>query len=314
MSRGETFEAIRAFNRFYTNKLGVLSKGYLDTDHTLTEARILYEIGASQRISATELNRELGLDPAYLSRILKKFREAGFLGSEPDPLDRRSQILTITAPGKAEYEMLGTRSRAQIARELSGISDADRDRVVTAMATIHGILAATERSTAPVVIREHRTGDMGWLIEAQSVAYTREYGWNDRFEGLVAEVAGRFIQNFNPDRERCWIAERDGQRIGSVLVADAGENIAKLRVLYVDPAGRGLGLGRTLVEQAIAFAKAAGYAKLSLWTNDVLKAALHIYEATGFTLVAEERHAMFGPECIGQTWELDLTNAQRADV
>jgi DNA-binding MarR family transcriptional regulator/GNAT superfamily N-acetyltransferase len=304
------FEAVRAFNRFYTNKLGVLARGYLETSYTLTEARILYEMGARQRVSATELNRELGLDPAYLSRILKKFREAGFIESEPDPSDKRSQILIVTAKGQAEYQTLGDRSREQIASDLEGMDAAGSEKLIRSMQTIRSLLEPRSASTAPpVILRPHRIGDMGWLVEAQAVAYAREYGWNEKFEGLVAEVAGKFIANFNPQREHCWIAEREGQRLGSVLVADGGGDTAKLRLLYLDPAARGLGLGRTLVEQCIAFSTRVGYAKLSLWTNDNLTAAIRIYEMTGFKLVAEERHRMFGPECNGQTWVLDLPEA-----
>jgi len=304
-------DAIRAFNRFYTNKLGILTKGYLDTSYTLTEARILYEMGARRRVSATELNRDLGLDPAYLSRLLKKFREAGFIDSEPDPADKRSQILTVTEKGQAEYETLGELSRQQIADELANVDEAGREKLIGSMQTIRAILDPQSAAPSPpVVIRPHRIGDMGWLVEAQATAYAREYGWNDKFEGLIAEVAGKFVANFDPERERCWIAERDGKRVGSVLVADGGGDVAKLRLLYLDPAARGLGLGRTLVEQCIKFSTLAGYKKLSLWTNDILSAAVHIYEKAGFRLVSEERHAMFGPECNGQTWELDLAEAK----
>jgi DNA-binding MarR family transcriptional regulator/ribosomal protein S18 acetylase RimI-like enzyme len=313
----DVFEAIRAFNRFYTNKLGVLAKGYLNTTYTLTEARILYEMGARRQVSATGLNRDLGLDPAYLSRIIKKFREAGFLVSEPDPADGRSQILSVTDQGQAEYERLGTLSRQQIAGELAGVAPQERDTLIASMASIRIILepatiTSVPTDTAPVVIREHRIGDMGWIIETQATAYANEYGWNEKFEGLLAEVAGKFIANFNPDRERCWIAEKDGRRVGSVLVADGGNGTAKLRLLYLDPAARGLGLGRTLVEQCIAFSTLAAYDRLLLWTNDVLTAAIRIYETAGFRLVAEEEHAMFGPACIGQTWELDLEERRRA--
>ncbi|MGK6315998.1 bifunctional helix-turn-helix transcriptional regulator/GNAT family N-acetyltransferase [Neorhizobium sp. DT-125] len=307
----ETIETIRAFNRFYTNKIGVLAKDYLATPYTLTEGRILYEMGARERVSATELNRDLGLDPAYLSRILKKFREAGFIESEPDPADKRSQILNITEKGREIYETLGERSRQQIADDLRNVDEAGQARMVGAMQAIRVTLdPSTATPPAPVIMRPYRIGDMGWLIEAQATAYAREYGLNEKFEALIAEVAGKFIANFNPERERCWIAERDGQRVGSVLVADGGGDTAKLRLLYLDPSVRGLGLGRTLVEQCIKFSTLAGYKKLSLWTNDILTAAIHIYEKAGFRLVSEERHAMFGPECNGQTWELDLSEAK----
>jgi Transcriptional regulators len=310
MDATETIEAIRAFNRFYTNRLGLLAKGYLETPYTLTEGRILYELGSRRRVSSTQLNRDLGLDPAYLSRILKKFREAGLLATEPDPTDGRSRILFLTAEGTEIYETLGDRSRRQIAGDLQDVDEVDQARLVDALAIVHAILdPSSTGETEPVILRPHRIGDMGWLVEAQATAYAREYGLNEKFEGLIAEVAGRFIANFNPQRERSWIAERGGTRVGSVLVADGGGNIAKLRLLYLDPRARGLGIGRKLVNECVRFATAAGYGKLSLWTNDMLTAAIRIYETAGFKLVSEERHSMFGPECVGQTWELDLAEA-----
>ncbi|MBU1315278.1 MAG: helix-turn-helix domain-containing GNAT family N-acetyltransferase [Alphaproteobacteria bacterium] len=307
-----TADTIRAFNRFYTNKLGLLDKGYLETPYTLTEGRILYEMGARQSVSASELNRDLGLDPAYLSRIVKKFREAGFIDSTPDPSDKRSQILRVTAKGQEVCDMLGQRSRQQIAGDLAGVTEGDRGSLIEAMRTIRAILDSSSQpaSPAPVILRPHRIGDMGWLIESQATAYAREYGLNEKFEALIAQVAGKFIADFNPQRERSWIAEQGGKRVGSVLVADGGGETAKLRLLYLDPQVRGLGLGRTLVEECIRFAISAGYARLTLWTNDMLTAAIRIYETAGFKLVSEERHAMFGPECVGQTWELDLAEAK----
>ncbi len=306
-STSDVIDTIRAFNRFYTNKIGVLAKDYLATPYTLTEGRILYEMGVRQRVSATELNRDLGLDPAYLSRILKKFREAGFLDSEPDPADKRSQILNITTKGQEIYETLGDRSRMQIADDLQNVDEAGRAKLIGAMQTITAILdPASAAPPAPVILRPYRIGDMGWLIEAQATAYAREYQLNEKFEALISEVAGKFIANFNPERERSWIAEQGGKRVGSVLVADGGDSVAKLRLLYLDPQARGLGLGRTLVEECIRFSADTGYRKLSLWTNDMLHAAIRIYQKAGFKLVSEERHNMFGPECVGQTWDLDL--------
>ena len=309
MTDTATLDAIRGFNRFYTNKLGLLAKGYLDTDYTLTEARILYEIGACKQLSATELNRDLRLDPAYLSRILKKFRDAGLIQSEPDPADRRSQILTVTAKGQTEFETLGELSRRQTATDLEGLDDARRQSLIGAMNTIRTVLDPSVPS-GQAIIRPHRIGDIGWVIEAQAKAYAAEYGWNDKFEGLIAEVAGKFLTNSSPERERCWIAERDGQRVGSIFVADGGDGVAKLRLLYLAPEARGLGLGRMLVEECIRFSRTVGYRQLSLWTNDILTAARHIYMRAGFRLVSEEKHAMFGPECKGQTWVLDLSEAK----
>jgi len=305
MDDADFLDTVRGFNRFYTNRLGLLAKGYLETDYTLTEARVLYEIGAQQRVSAATLVRELGLDPAYLSRLLKKFREAGFVEAEPDPLDRRTQILHVTAKGQEEYERLGALSRRQLAGELAGVNDAGRRDLIQSMRTIRRVFQP-EMETAATTLRRHRIGDMGWVIEAHAIAYARDYGWNEKFEALVAQVCSDFISHFNPDRERCWIAERDGERLGSVFLVDAGDGVAKLRLLYLEPQARGLGLGRRLVKECIAFARASGYSRMSLWTNDMLTAAIRIYETLGFQLIAEEKHCMFGPECTGQTWELDL--------
>ena len=304
MSDTAFLDTVRDFNRFYTNKLGLLSKGYLDTAFTLTEARILYELGARHAVSATELYRSLALDPAYLSRILKKFRDAGFVTTEPDPRDGRAQVLRVTAAGLAEAANLAELSRAQLAAELGGLDESAREKLVRSMATIRGLLENSERS--PITLRRHGIGDMGWIIQSQAAAYHREYGFNEKFEALVAKVAGSFVDSFNPERERCWIAERDGQRIGSVLVADGGGGVAKIRLLYLEPEARGAGLGRRMVEECIDFARGSGYDTLSLWTNDVLISAVRIYERLGFTLVAQEKHNLFGPDCIGQTWELTL--------
>lgn len=308
MPAADTIETIRAFNRFYTNQIGVLARDYLDTPYTLTEGRILYEMGTRQRATAAELTRDLGLDPAYLSRMLKRFRDKGLIDSEPDPADRRSQILSMTATGRELYLSLGERARQRIAADLESFGEHERQRLVGAMQDIRTMLdpGVSEQKTTPVILRPHRIGDMGWLIESQATGYAREYGLNEKFEGLIAEVAGKFIANYNPARECSWIAERDGKRLGSILVADAGNNAAKIRLLYLEPEARGLGLGRTLVNECIRFARDAGYDTLSLWTNDFLKAAVHIYATAGFRLVSEERHAMFGPECVGQTWEMDL--------
>jgi GNAT superfamily N-acetyltransferase len=211
---------------------------------------------------------------------------------------------------------LAQRSRRQIAADLETVSEADRIRLIDAMRTIRAILdpASSAAAPAPVILRPYQIGDMGWLIESQATAYAREYGLNEKFEGLIAEVAGKFIANFNPQRERSWVAEQGGKRVGSVLLADGGGDTAKLRLLYLEPQLRGLGLGRTLVEECIRFAISAGYARLSLWTNDMLTAATRIYQTAGFKLVSEERHAMFGPECVGQTWVLDIAEAKRSTV
>ncbi|KAA1178856.1 MarR family transcriptional regulator [Rhizobium tropici] len=301
-----TVDAVRDFNRFYTNFLGVLNKAYLDSPYTLTDVRVLFEVGFRGGVAASTLTRELHLDPAYLSRIVKRFREDGLIETTPDPTDARSQIIKVTEKGQVQFEEFVRRSRAQIAGYFEKLAIGEPERVVAAMQTIQDTLA-TDRSTAsPAIIRNHRPGDMGWIVQSQARFYTEEFGWDDRFEGLAAEVAGKFLSNFNPQKDRCWIAERGGLNVGSAMIADGGDGVAKLRLLYVDKAARGLGLGKLLVDECIRFSRNAGYGKLSLWTNDILDTARAIYIKAGFRLIAEEKHRMFGPELNGQTWVLDL--------
>lgn len=299
-----TIEAMRAFNRFYTDRIGILDRAYLKADYTLAEARIVYEIGTRGQVLAVELVRDLRLDPAYLSRILKKFRERNLVMVAPDPADGRSQRLCLTDKGRTEFETLAELSRSQLRRMVAPLGPAEQASLVEAMATITRLIEPDDHATP--VLRPHRPGDLGWMIQSQTEFYVRTFGWNGRFEALVSQVAADFLERYDARRDHCWIAERAGTRIGSVIVMDGGENIAKLRMLYVDAAARGLGLGKLLVEQCVHFARNAGYRQLTLWTNDILHAARHIYVAAGFRLVAEERHRMFGPELNGQTWTLDL--------
>lgn len=298
-------DAIRDFNRFYTGHLGLLGRGYLDAGMTLTEARVLYEIGARGELAASDLTRDLHLDPAYLSRILKKFRYAGLIETRADAEDKRSRVITPTAAGMAAFESIGELSRRQLAAMMTPLGPAQRGELAAAYASLRRLLDPSA-AASPAIIRQHRPGDLGWIVQSQAEFYTSAFGWNDQFEALVAEVAGNFLKKFNPARERCWIAERDGVRVGSVLVADGGGDVARLRLLYVDDAARGSGLGRMLVEQCIAFSRQAGYRQLTLWTNDILDAARAIYERQGFRLVSEEKHTKFGPELTGQTWTLEL--------
>ncbi|MBB3285960.1 MULTISPECIES: helix-turn-helix domain-containing GNAT family N-acetyltransferase [Rhizobium] len=301
-----TIDAVRDFNRFYTNFLGVLNKAYLDSPYTLTDVRVLFEVGFRGGVAASALTRELHLDPAYLSRIVKRFREDGLIETTPDPTDARSQIIKVTDKGQVQFEEFVRRSRAQIAGYFEKLAIGEPERVVAAMQTIQDTLGRDRTTASPAIIRNHRPGDIGWIVQSQARFYTEEFGWDDRFEGLVAEVAGKFLSNFNPQKDRCWIAERSGLNIGSSMIADGGDGVAKLRLLYVDKTARGLGLGKLLVDECIRFSRDAGYGKLSLWTNDILDTARAIYVKAGFKLVGEERHCMFGPELNGQTWELDL--------
>ncbi|PDT05520.1 MarR family transcriptional regulator [Rhizobium chutanense] len=305
MSDIALIETARDFNRFYTNFLGLLNKAYLDSPFTLTDARILFEIGSHAGVSAVSLVRDLHLDPAYLSRILKRFRAEGLVETSPDPADLRSQIITVTERGREQFEELGRRANAQIAARFDTLARGEPEAAVRAMGTIRALLDPTAKP-APAIIRAHRAGDIGWIVQSQSRFYTEEYGWDLRFEALVAEVAGKFLANFDPALEYCWIAERGGINVGSVLVTNGGGGIAKLRLLYVDKSARGLGLGKLLVDECIRFCRQKGYSELQLWTNDMLETARAIYVKTGFRLVSEERHRMFGPEANGQNWVLTL--------
>jgi DNA-binding MarR family transcriptional regulator/GNAT superfamily N-acetyltransferase len=305
MSDIALIETARDFNRFYTNFLGLLNKAYLDSPYTLTDARILFEIGSHAGVSATALARDLHLDPAYLSRILKRFRTERLIETSPDPADLRSQIIIVTDRGREEFEELGRRANAQIAARFATLATGEPQAVVSAMNTIRALLDPAAKP-APAIIRAHRAGDIGWIVESQSRFYAEEYGWDLRFEALVAEVAGKFLANFDPEKEYCWIAERGGINVGSVLVANSGDGIAKLRLLYVDKSARGLGLGKLLVNECIRFARQKDYRQLSLWTNDMLETARGIYIKAGFRLISEERHKMFGPEANGQTWVVTL--------
>ncbi|OWV74175.1 MarR family transcriptional regulator [Rhizobium sp. N122] len=298
-------ETARDFNRFYTNFLGLLNKAYLDSPYTLTDARILFEIGSHDGISAAALVRDLHLDPAYLSRILKRFRAEGLIETSPDPADLRSQIITVTDRGRQQFEEFGRRANAQIAARFDNLAIGEPQAVVSAMDTIRALLDPAAKP-APAIIRAHRAGDIGWIVQSQGRFYAEEYGWDLRFEALVAEVAGKFLANFDPEKEYCWIAERGGINVGSVLVANGGDGIAKLRLLYVDKSARGLGLGKLLVDECIRFCRKKGYSELQLWTNDMLETARAIYVKSGFRLVSEERHCMFGPEANGQNWALPL--------
>ncbi|EJT04896.1 bifunctional helix-turn-helix transcriptional regulator/GNAT family N-acetyltransferase [Rhizobium sp. CCGE 510] len=305
MSDTALIETARDFNRFYTNFLGLLNKAYLGSPFTLTDARILFEIGSHDGVSAVALVRDLHLDPAYLSRILKRFRAEGLIATSPDPADLRSQIINVTDQGREQFEELGRRANAQIAARFDNLAIGEPQAVVSAMDTIRTLLDSAAKP-APAVIRAHRAGDIGWIVQSQGRFYAEEYGWDLRFEALVAEVAGKFLANFDPEKEYCWIAERGGINVGSVLVTNGGDGIAKLRLLYVDKSARGLGLGKLLVDECIRFCRQKGYSKLQLWTNDMLETARAIYVKSGFRLVSEERHRMFGPEANGQNWVLTL--------
>jgi DNA-binding MarR family transcriptional regulator/GNAT superfamily N-acetyltransferase len=299
-------EAVRRFNRFFTRRIGVLREGLLHGPYSLTEARILFEIARGEEVSASELSRELGLDPGYLSRILTSFEYRGLINKVRSGTDERRRILSLTSGGEEAFSMLDERSRKEVAEMLKELSEGDQRRLLEAMRTIEGILEKGFKFSEPFVLRPHEPGDMGWVVHRHGVLYAREYGWDERFEALVARIVADFIDNYDPAKERCWIAEMGGERVGCVFLVRASDTVAKLRLLLVEPGARGLGLGTRLVEECIRFARSRDYKTLTLWTNSVLDAARHIYEKWGFELVEEEKHHSFGRDLVGQNWELAL--------
>lgn len=302
--------AVRQFNRFYTRQIGVLQEGLLGSPFSLTEVRVLYELVHRDRPTAADLGRELGLDAGYLSRILRGFERRGLIEKARSHADGRETLLSLTKKGQRTFAPLDARSSAEIGGLLGRLSPHKQTRLVEAMRIVEGLLGGADpEHQTPVLLRPHQPGDMGWVVHRHGVLYAREYGWDERFEALVAEIVAAFIQHFDPKRARCWIAERDGEIVGSVFLVKKSKMVAQLRLLLVEPAARGLGLGSRLVSECERFARQAGYRKIVLWTNSVLRAARHIYEEAGYRLVHEERHHSFGHDLIGETWELDLRPA-----
>jgi DNA-binding MarR family transcriptional regulator/N-acetylglutamate synthase-like GNAT family acetyltransferase len=298
--------AVRAFNRFYTRKLGVLGQQLLKSPFSLSEARVLYELAHRADPAAKDIGSELGLDPGYLSRIIQNFDETGLITRKPLPSDRRQHRLSLTARGRQAFAKLDRSSHDEVADMLATLPCGGRERLVAAMAAIERLLDPSEVPAPRAILREPRPGDMGWVVQSHGSLYAGEYGFDSSFEGLVAEIAARFLASFDASRERCWIAELDGTQVGSVFLVRHSDDVAKLRLLLVDPAGRGQGLGQRLVAECVAFARACGYRKITLWTQSILVAARKIYQQAGFALVATEPHRSFGQSLIGETWELTL--------
>ncbi|MGA7240186.1 MAG: bifunctional helix-turn-helix transcriptional regulator/GNAT family N-acetyltransferase [Bryobacteraceae bacterium] len=295
-------ERIRGFNRFYTEKIGVLQEGLLQSPFSLAEARVLYEIAHAERPAAAAIGKRLNLDAGYLSRIVNRLLKAGVLSRTRSPADGRERILSLTHKGREQFVTLDRRSHEEVAALLRSLTPKCQMELVRSLESAQALLGAPKPAAALCVLRPHRPGDMGWVVQRHGEIYFQEYGWDERFEALVAEVVAAFIANFDARRERCWIAERDGERAGSIFLVAKSATVAKLRLLLVEPEARGAGLGLQLVEECLRFAKQAGYRQVVLWTNSNLIAARHIYEKVGFELIEEQRHRQFGPELTGQTW------------
>jgi len=299
-------DALRRFNRFYTRKIGVLEEGLLQSPFSLTEARLLYELARREKSTAGEVADYLGLDAGYLSRMLRGFQNRGLLAKSPSKADRRQTLLHLTKRGRQAFAVLDKRARKEVGALLGALSTAEQDRLLEACQTIEQLLGARPEPKTPYLLRPHQPGDMGWVVHRHGALYAQEYGWDERFEALVADIVAKFIRELDPKRERCWIAERDGEVVGSIFLVKKSATVAKLRLLLVEPKARGLGLGRRLVQECVRFGRQVGYKKITLWTNDVLHAARHVYQEVGFRLVHEEPHNKFGHGLMGQTWELDL--------
>ena len=299
--------AVRRFNRFYTRQLGLLAESMLASPYSLSEARVLYELAHRPDATASDLIRELGLDAGYLSRMLKKFEDHGLIRRAPAEDDARRAVIALTAKGAAEFAPLDRGSQEGVVAMLSGIAPPDRPRLVAATRTIARLLGEPAATPEPYILRGLETGDAGWITHRQALIYAREYCWTSpKFEALVAEILAKFITDFDAQHERAWIAERDGEVVGSVFIARSSPEVAQLRLLYVDPSARGLGLGRRLVDECIRFSRARGYTTLMLWTHDILVPAVRIYEAAGFKLIREETHNEFGHDVNGQIWEMQV--------
>jgi DNA-binding MarR family transcriptional regulator/GNAT superfamily N-acetyltransferase len=298
--------AVRRFTRFYTRHIGVLREGLHQSPFSLSEARVLYELANRAAPTAADIARDLGLDAGYLSRILRAFAQRGLIARTRSEKDGRQSHLALTPAGHAAFAPLDRGSHDEVGAMLAPLGAGAQARLIEAMATVEQLLGGKARDAPPYLLRPHQPGDMGWVVSRHGALYAQEYQWNMEFEALVADIVAAFIRNFDARRERCWIAEVDGAPVGSVLLVKQSDDVAKLRLLLVEPQARGMGIGARLVAECIRFARLTGYRTLTLWTNDVLVAARRIYQAAGFRLVQEEKHHSFGHDLVGQNWELDL--------
>ncbi|HLV89356.1 MAG TPA: helix-turn-helix domain-containing GNAT family N-acetyltransferase [Candidatus Sulfotelmatobacter sp.] len=300
-------DGVRGFNRFYTRQIGVLNEHLLDSPFSLTEMRVLYELAHRSSPTAASLGNDLGLDPGYLSRMLRSFEKQGLIRRVPAPLDGRQSLLSLTGKGQRIFTPYEKRSQEQVATLLAKLSPDQQVRLLEAMHSVETLLDPARAPRSAVFLRPHRPGDMGWVVQRHGELYWREYHYDERFEALVAEICAEFIENLDSARERCWIAEKDGVNVGSVFLVKKSASVAKLRLLLVEPSARGLGIGKRLVEECVRFARDAGYKKILLWTQSELQAARSIYQKAGFEKVGEEKHQSWSrTDLIAETWELKL--------
>jgi len=301
-------EAARRFNRFYTRHIGVLREGAYKSPFSLTEVRVLYELAHRDQPTATLLGRDLGLDAGYLSRILRGFERRGLLLKTRSAADGRQSHLSLTAQGRKVFAPLNARSHDEVAAMLGGLSPGAQARVVGAMRTIERLLEDRAESPPPAayLLRPPSPGDLGWVVHRHGAVYAQEYGYNEQFEALVAEIVAHFIQRYDAKRERCWIAEQGDEVVGSVFLVERSKSVAQLRLLLVEPKARGSGLGTRLVSECVRFARQTGYRKITLWTQSELRAARRLYQAAGFRVVRRDRNHSFGKDLVSETWQLEL--------
>jgi DNA-binding MarR family transcriptional regulator/N-acetylglutamate synthase-like GNAT family acetyltransferase len=307
MHSGPQVSAVRRFNRFYTRQIGLLDDGLLNSPFSLTQVRTLYELAQRDQITAVELCRDLGLDAGYLSRILAGFQKTGLLEKKDSQQDARQTLLKLTKKGRQAFAPLNTRSSEQVSAMLGKLSPGKQSDLIRAMSTIESALTPEGNRPAAYLLRQHRPGDMGWVVQRHGELYWQEYKYDERFEALVAEIVAEFVQKLDPARERCWIAEKDGESVGAIFLVKKSAAMAKLRLLLVEPSARGLGIGKRLVEECVRFARDAGYKKIMLWTQSELASARRIYQHAGFKLVAQEKHQSWSRNnLVAETWELKL--------
>lgn len=310
----DNVETVRAFNRFYTRRIGALKQGLSQTRYTLTEARLLWEFAHRPSTTAAELSQDLDLDAGYLSRLLGRLKQQGLIKGSRSHHDRRRLDLSITAAGRRAFDPLNSRAQAEVGDMLAALAPAEQQELMQSMRTVRRLLGTTRGAETNFTLRPHRSGDIGWVIARHGALYAQEYGWDLRFEGKVAHIAAAFIDHFDPERERCWIAERQGANVGSAFLVQARDEhtnqpvsgCAQLRMLLVEPAARGMGLGVRLVAECERYARECGYQRITLWTNSLLLAARGIYQRAGYQLIWSEAHRSFGHELVGETWELEL--------
>jgi DNA-binding MarR family transcriptional regulator/N-acetylglutamate synthase-like GNAT family acetyltransferase len=299
-------EAVRRFNRFYTRQIGLLEERLWNSTLSLTEGRVLYELAHREKPVARDVGKELLLDPGYLSRVLRSVERRGLVTRVASKEDGRESLLSLTRRGRGLFKQVNARSQHQTGAMLRNLTAGDQQRLLEAMGTVEALLGAPKTSKEPYMLRTHQPGDMGWVVHRQGLLYWEEYGYNEDFEALCAKIVAEFILNFDPKRERCWIVEREGEIVGSVFLVRHSRDAAQLRLLLVEPAARGMGIGKRLVEECIRFARQAGYRKITLWTQSELRAARHIYRKTGFSLMRKKAHHSFGKDLVAETWERKL--------